>query len=203
VKDPSNLSRSGTPPPDATSTGLVQGVRRRAPDAWRRLARLYGPLVYGWCRRVGLRPVDAEEVLQEVFLTVARRIDDFRRDRPGDTFRGWLRGITRNKLGDWMRRQARQEHAVGGSEALQRLLATPAADDDELHDPEAIRALHRRALEAVRAEHEERTWQAFWRVVVEEQAPAAVAAALGLSRNAVYVARSRILRRLREVLGED
>ena len=204
MKDSSNNpdSTADASRSDSTSSGLIEGVKRRAPEAWQRLAHLYGPLVYGWCRRAGLQARDAEDVLQEVFLTVAVRIADFRHDRPGDTFRGWLRTITHHKLGDWLRRQANREQAVGGSEALRRLLEAPAVEALETEPGEAG-VLYHRALESIRAEFEERSWQAFWRVVVEEHNPADVAADLGLTRNAVYIARSRILRRLREVLGDD
>jgi RNA polymerase sigma-70 factor (ECF subfamily) len=204
VKDARNNpgSTPASPGPGSTSSGLLDGVKRHDPEAWCRLAHLYGPLVYGWCRRAGLQARDAEDVLQEVFLTVAARVGEFRHDRAGDTFRGWLRTITHHKLGDWMRRQAKREKAAGGSEALGRLLAVP---DMEATDSEAeeTTALYHRALDAIRAEFEGRTWQAFWRVVVEEQSPADVAADLELTRNAVYIARSRVLRRLREELGAE
>jgi RNA polymerase sigma-70 factor (ECF subfamily) len=76
------------------------------PNAWRRLARLYRPGVYAWCRRAGLQSADATDVGQEVFLAVVKGIATFRRDRPGDSFRGWLFGIARHKIKDHWRRQA-------------------------------------------------------------------------------------------------
>jgi RNA polymerase sigma-70 factor (ECF subfamily) len=184
---------------------LLAGIRQRNAESWRRLSQLYAPLVYGWCRRVGLQASDAEDVLQEVFLTVAARVEDFRHDRHGDTFRGWLWGITRNKIGDLLRRRARQAQPVGGTDALQRLLQTPDGNLEDEPAPEmpSSGGLCHRALNAIRAEFEDRTWQAFWRVVIERQAPADVASALGLSRNAVYIARSRVLHRLRLALGEE
>jgi RNA polymerase sigma-70 factor (ECF subfamily) len=185
---------------------LIEGLRAHDPAAWQRLACLYGPLVYGWCRGRGLRVPDAEDVLQEVFLVVSGRVNDFRHDRPGDTFRGWLWGITRNKIGDWLRRQARQETAVGGTDAQRRLQEAPAAPDSgpAAGYPEGGEPgdLYRRALDVIRPEFEERTWQAFWRVVIDNEAPADVARGLGMSRNAVYIAKSRVLHRLRAALGE-
>ncbi len=88
----------------STSSDLVEGVRRREPEAWRRLAYLYGPLVYRWCRRAGLAEDDAEEVLQKVFLTVVERIGEFRPGSAGVTFREWLRAATRHHLVDWFQR---------------------------------------------------------------------------------------------------
>jgi RNA polymerase sigma-70 factor (ECF subfamily) len=208
VKDRTNNPGSGGAPgaPGTTSLGLLDGLRAQHAGAWRRLALLYGPLVYGWCRGRGVPPEDAEDVLQEVFLVVANRIGDFRHDRPGDSFRGWLWGITRNKLGDWLRRRANHETAVGGTDAHRRLQEEPAAPDTDgtTAYPEGGEPgdLYRRALDVIRPEFEERSWKAFWRVVVEGQCPADVARDLGITRNAVYIAKSRVLHRLREALGE-
>jgi RNA polymerase sigma-70 factor (ECF subfamily) len=179
----------------------VDGVKRRAPEAWRQLARLYGPLVYRWCRQAGLPVPDAEDVLQEVFLTVASRIGEFQSDRQEGSFRGWLRTITRHKVGDWIRRRARSPRAVGGPEA-QQVLAEATAPEADADLPETG-VLYHRALALIREEFQEATWQAFWRVVVEGQTPADAAADLGMTRNAVYIARSRVLHRLREALGDS
>lgn len=203
MKDAANISDSTRDfRPDMTSPTLVEAVRRGDADAWGRLARLYGPLVYAWCRRAGLQAADAEDVLQEVFVTVASRIGEFRHGGESDTFRGWLWAITRFKIGDWLRRREKQPVGAGGSEALERLQATPEPPELPEEEPVGPSGLHQRALELVRGEFEDRTWQAFWRVVVQGRDPADVAGELGLSRNAVYIARSRVLRRLREALGE-
>jgi RNA polymerase sigma-70 factor (ECF subfamily) len=203
VKDPANVpSSGGSALPGATSSGLLEGVRQRDPDAWRQLAVLYGPLVLRWCRRAGVPAVEAEDVLQEVLLTVAARIADFRHDRPGDTFRGWLWTITRNKVGDWLQRQATREQAAGGTDNQQLLQEAPDRGLGDEPEPADVGALYRHALEQIRGEFEPVSWQAFWRVSVEDRRPADVAAELGISRNAVYIARSRILHRLRELLGE-
>jgi RNA polymerase sigma-70 factor, ECF subfamily len=180
----------------------VERVKGRDPEAWRQLARLYGPLVYQWCRHRGLGPEDCEDVLQEVFLTVAARVSDFECRRERGPFRGWLWTITRHKLGDWFRRRRKSERAAGGTPALNDLLRVPAEADDSAPGGPALGALYRRALDQIRTEFEGRSWQAFWQVAVEGRRPADVAAALGVTRNAVYVAKSRILRRLHEVLGD-
>lgn len=182
--------------PLSTPSSLLAGLKATEPQAWHRLARLYAPLVYRWCRGRGLQGADAEDVVQEVFRAVHARIADFRRERPGDSFRGWLWGITWNKLGDHFRRAARPD-ARGGGEGLDRL----PADGPPPSAPGGT-GLYRRAVEHVRGEFGENTWQAFWRVAVEDQPPAAVAADLGLSVNAIYLAKSRVLRRLREELGD-
>jgi RNA polymerase sigma-70 factor (ECF subfamily) len=204
VKDRANIS--GSEParhPSATPPSLLDGLRHRNPESWRRLAALYGPLVYGWCRKVGLQAADAEDVVQDVFLVVLGRVVDFRRDPAGGTFRGWLLSITRNKLGDWLRRRKAEAPAPGGSDAARRLAALPDFVERE-QDPDDGRAdsLCRRALELIRHEFAVRSWQAFWRVTVGGSDVATVADELGLTRNAVYIAKARILHRLREVLGE-
>src|SRR5262245_56120301 len=82
------------------ATSLLVRVRALDPQAWQHLMALFEPVVHGWCRAAGLQPADAADVQQEVFQAVALNIGKFRRDRPGDSFRGWLWGITRNKLLD-------------------------------------------------------------------------------------------------------
>jgi RNA polymerase sigma-70 factor (ECF subfamily) len=186
------------------STALLAGLQAQHTEAWRRLVQLYGPVVYGWCKRRGLQPSDAEDITQEVFRTVLLRIASFRRERSQDTFRGWLWTITRNKLGDYIRRRETHPNPAGGSEARVQMEQVPAAalEDGDEAEPQNNSYLYRRALDMIRSEFEPSSWDAFWRVVVGGQRPADVAEALGLSLNAVYLAKSRVLRRLREELGD-
>jgi RNA polymerase sigma-70 factor, ECF subfamily len=186
------------------STNLLLSLKGGDGEAWRRLARLYGPLVYGWCRRRGLQEADAEEVGQLLFLDVLRAIPNFRREGPDDSFRGWFWTIAGRRLADFRRRQARQPVAAGGSDAQQGLAQLPAEEDPPLIEGEGAEGqgeLLRRALALIRGKFASRTWQAFWLVTVEGRAPAGVAADLGMSRNAVYVARSRVLAHLRAEFG--
>ena len=185
----------------STSLTLLERVRGKDEEAWRRLLHLYGPLVERWCARGGVQPPDADDVRQDVFQAVASGLDGFRRDRPGDTFRGWLRTITRNKLLDHFRRRQRQPEAQGGTDAHRQIqeLAEPELPEDTEED---LGGLYRRALELVRSEFEDRTWQAFWRAAVEGEAPAAIAADLGVTAAAVRKAKSRVLLRLREEVGD-
>ncbi len=189
--------------PGSTASNLLGQVKANDGPAWQRLAALYAPLVYSWARRAGLQAEDAADVVQEVFRAVFTHIADYESGSRSGSFRAWLWTITRNKLKDHWRRQQRQPHAVGGSDAQERLLQLPVAEDFLEEEPVGSggSVLHR-ALERIRAQFEERTWQAFWRVTAEGQGPAEVAAALGMSVNAVYVARSRVLAHLRQELGE-
>ena len=185
----------------STSASLLDRVQRLDPNAWDRLVRLHGPLVYRWCRRAGLQDTDAADVSQEVFQAVFGGIAGFHRDQPGDSFRGWLWTITKNKLRDFFRRQAERPAATGGSDANQRFLEIPdkvPEDSDDQSGFDAQSSLAHRALALVRNEFEDRTWQAFLRVVVGGENPSHVARDLQLTVGAVYTAKWRVLRRLRE-----
>jgi RNA polymerase sigma-70 factor (ECF subfamily) len=165
--------------------------------AWTRFVDLYAPLVYRWCRQAGVQPEDAEDVGQEVFRAVARKIQDFQHGGPGQTFRGWLRTITRNKVADLMRAYRAKGRGAGWEENYLAQIPAEESAADELSAADENKLVVRRAVELLRAEFEARTWQAFWRVTVDGDCPDDVARELGMTVNAVYLAKSRILRRLR------
>jgi RNA polymerase sigma-70 factor (ECF subfamily) len=183
------------------SIGLLERVRARDPAAWQRLVSLYGPTVYRWCRQAGLRPEDAADVVQEVFRSVATGVAEFRRDRPGDTFHGWLWTIARNKVHDHFRRQGRQPDAVGGSGHKQWLAQVSLPEQPDPVEQAAVDAsLVHQALETIRGEFERASWESFWRMTIEGQTSAEIAADLGISKGAVRQAKYRILHRLRQEL---
>ena len=184
-----------------TSITLLERIRARDEDAWRRLLHLYTPLVQYWCAQWDVRGQDADDICQEVFQAVAVGLDRFHHDQAGDTFRGWLRGITRNKLLDHFRRRQNEPEAQGGTNA-QRRLHEIAAQEWPGDSEEALGGLYRRALQLVQSEFEGRTWEAFWRSAVDGHAPADVAHDLGMTPAAVRKAKSRVLHRLREEVGE-
>jgi RNA polymerase sigma-70 factor (ECF subfamily) len=190
----------------ATSRSLLARVQADEEQAWQRLVSLYAPLVVHWCRSRGLQEQDVADVVQEVFRAVVAHICTFHKDKVGDTFRGWLRRITQNKLHDHFRGWRRETRGVGGSSAQQRLAQLPGpepVEEDFAADDEAERILFGRALELIREEFEEQTWAAFWRTAVEDRAAKDVAADLGMTPGAVRVAKCRVLRRLREELGDQ
>jgi RNA polymerase sigma-70 factor (ECF subfamily) len=191
----------------STSPSLLMQLKEGRPAAWERLTTLYAPLVYHWCRGMGLAAQDLPDVFQQVFQSVASHIQAFRKDRPGDTFRHWLRAITRNKVRDHFRRGARQAQAAGGTDAqvyFSQLAAPPEeADEGGAHDEEGeVRQLLRAALEQIRGQVHPQTWQAFWMVVVEGKTPEEVGQELAMRPGTVRVAKSRVLSRLRSELGE-
>lgn len=194
-----NLRDSGA----TISTTLLARVQACRPEAWERLVLLYGPLVYEWARRAGLEPNAAADIVQETFRSTLTSVAEFRRERPSDTFRGWLWTITRNKIRDRARSERRHGGAAGGSSAQARLSATADPADSVEPTDDGTFNIARRALDLVRGEFEPRTWEAFWQVTVEGRRPDVVADALGLKVAAVYTYKSRVLRRLREELDGE
>jgi RNA polymerase sigma-70 factor (ECF subfamily) len=156
-------------------------------------------LVYNWARRAGLQDSDAADIAQNVFKNVARSIEGFRRDRPSDSFRGWLWTITQNQIRDFFRKTNKQPNAIGGTDANVHLqaIAESQIEDRSAASIEDVGYVYRRALTLMKDEFLEQTWQAFWRVAVDGVAPESVAEELGISIWSVYQAKSRILRRLR------
>jgi RNA polymerase sigma-70 factor (ECF subfamily) len=187
-----------------TSSDLLSRVREHDRAAWARFVALYAPLVYGWCRHAGVSPTDAADVVQDVFAGVFTAIGEFRHDRAGDTLRGWLRVICRNKLTDHFRKRGDGPAPTGGTDAKARLAAVPAiSDDDEASQTGDRGALVRRAADLVRTEFEPRTWQAFWAMAVDGLTAADAAAKLDMSPGAVRQAKYSVSRRLREELAGE
>ncbi len=184
----------------STSSSLLGRVRRRDPAAWQRFADIYTPLVYSWARRSGLQENDAPDIVQEVFRTVATKIDDFQKDHEDSSFRSWLWAITRNQVRLYYRRRGAQPEATGGTDAARQL--ENAADWDEADSLTAAsddrRFLLHRAMQVIRGDFEDNTWHAFWRTVVEGDSAAQAAERLQMTSGAVRQAKFRVLTRLRE-----
>lgn len=194
MTDPFVLPSGGVPSP--TPSSLLVRVRGHDPSAWARFVRLYGPVVFGWCLRAGLQPADAQDVGQEVFRAVVGAIGAFIHHREGGSFRAWLRTITLNKIRDFSRK-VRQLPECPGSQDV-----TLVRDESVDTTPEDVptddrNTLMRRAVELVLADVSEETRSAFLRAVGGDK-PADIARDLGVSVNVVYLARSRIARRIRE-----
>ncbi len=197
-------------PGTTTSPSLLLRLRRSEPEAWERLVALYSPLVYAWCHRAGLQDADAADVFQEVFRAVAAHLASFRKERPSDSFRAWVHVIARRKIADFYRSRGRRVEGAGGTTAQALLVQIEApAPGSEVEDVAPAgeeetdaRQLLRHALEMIRGQVEERTWQAFWWTVVEERPTSDVARELSMSPGAVRVARFRVLERLRDEVGD-
>jgi RNA polymerase sigma-70 factor, ECF subfamily len=187
---------------EATSLTLIERVKSQDPAAWQRLVDLYSPLVFSWGRRSGLSGEDSGDLVQDVFLEVVANMARFRRDRAGDTFRGWLRVIARNKIRLRFRKEAERPQAAGGTAAqirVQDLVDGRGGESDSIPPDEGDEwsDLLQWGLEVVRSEFEARTWQAFWLTVVEQRSSADVGQELQMTPAAVRQAKHKVLRRLR------
>lgn len=205
-----------TEPPEQRSSGsstsrsLLNAARLEDAAAWERLVKLYTPLVASWCHRWGVSKQDTVDVMQDVFYAVASHLGRFRKDRLGDTFRGWLMVIARSKAMDYFNSRNREPVAAGGTEASTRLReirdpGTKFVLESELStaDEEVVfNDVLLRALESIKHEFHDRTWQAFWKVVVEGRCANDVAADLSMKPGTVRVSKSRVLLRLRHELGD-
>jgi len=187
--------------PPETSLSMLQGMREDDSQQWDRFVRLFGPLVFSWCRRRDIPEQDAADIVQEVFRGVAGQIASFQKEGPHDTFRGWLRRITQHKIADYFRLLAKGAAPRGGSTANMQM-QTVAFDDANAQDDQELeedtQALYLRALELIEGNFEARTWRAFWQVAVEDKSPEVVARELEMTNGAVYNAKYKVLRRLRE-----
>jgi RNA polymerase sigma-70 factor (ECF subfamily) len=184
-----------------TSASLLERLREQ-PDGedWKRLVDLYTPLLQGWLRRNTVPADDVDDLVQEVLTVLVRELPAFHYDRQRGSFRGWLRTITVNRLRVFWRARQSRPLATGDSDLARRL--------DELEDPHSAlsrnwdrahdRHVAHRLLEAIASEFEPSSWRAFLRLTLDGAKPTTVAAELGLSLNAVYLAKYRVIRRLRQ-----
>jgi RNA polymerase sigma-70 factor (ECF subfamily) len=172
--------------------------------AWQEFLGLYGPVVYRYARKRGLQDADAADLVQDVFRSIAGAIGRWDYNPGRGKFRGWLFTITRNKLFTFLDSRRRRANASGdsGSQRLLEEQADPSADGSAEWDREYERELFARAAEQARNEFSPTTWQAFWQTAIEGKNPKDVARELGSSPGAVYVAKSRVLARLREMVQQ-
>jgi RNA polymerase sigma-70 factor (ECF subfamily) len=178
-----------------TSPSLLMRLQKgEEAQAWPRFVKLYTPVLYGWVRSQGISCDDAADIVQEVFALLVEKLPTFQYN-PEKSFASWLRTVTVNKCRDHYRRGKNRP-----------VLTDPQVDlaipDNvgQFSVDEYRRRLARRALEIMQSEFQPATWKACWQAVVTNRPAADIAAELGISVNAVYVAKSRVLRRLREEL---
>jgi RNA polymerase sigma-70 factor (ECF subfamily) len=182
---------------ESTSVSLLEKLKLpRAEAAWSRFAELYTPLFFFWARRLGLQEQDAADLVQEVFTVLIKTMPAFSYDQ-SKSFRGWLRTVFHNKWRERNRHAPRP--AVAGGSAVDVIPCPDAVS--ALSETEFQQQLSIRALELMQAEFQPTTWRACWEHVVCGREPAEVAEELGITVNAVYLAKSRVLRRLRQELA--
>lgn len=168
-------------------------------QAWGEFMQLYGPLVYSFARKRGLQDADAADLMQDVMRSVASAIGRLEYDRRQGSFRGWLFTITRNKIFNFL--SARRNKALGtGDTATQQVLSSYPQSDDGVADWEVEyqKRLASIAMDRVKSEFQENTWRAFWQTAVEGVSVGEVSRQLNMSPGAIYVAKSRVLARLKQ-----
>lgn len=167
--------------------------------AWQKFVKLYGPVVYGFARKRGLQDADAADLMQDVMRSVSAAIVRLDYDRNQGTFRGWLFTISRNKIFNFLSARRIRPQGSGDTGAHRMLDAQPnRREDADAWELEYQRRLASLAMERIKSEFQEKSWQAFWLTAVEGQAASEVSKQLGLSAGAIYVAKSRVLARLKE-----
>jgi RNA polymerase sigma factor (sigma-70 family) len=180
-------------------------VRLRDPQneaAWAQFLDIYGPLVYGFVRKQGLQDADASDLAQEIMQAVCGAVGRFEYDHRRGAFRNWLFTIVRRKLSSWRVKQSRQVRGSGDSATHQLLQQSPSLDAGAESEWEVAnqQRLFTWACGQVEPCVTPKTWQAFWRTAVDGKSGKEVAADLGMSVAAVYLARSRVLARLQELI---
>ncbi len=188
--------------PSTSVSLLVRLGDPRDEEAWTRFVDLYAPLVYGYARKQGFQNADAADLAQDVLLAVAGAVGRLEYDPERGSFRGWLFTIVRRKLSNRRRAQRNRRDSSNGEATDKILEQYPApAEEDAQWEAEWQRGLFAWACEQVRLDVTASTWQAFWRTAVDGEPGKTVAKDLGISVAAVYHARSRILARLKELVG--
>jgi RNA polymerase sigma-70 factor (ECF subfamily) len=181
---------------NTTSASLLDRLRQPgAEDDWTRFVKLYSPLLYTWAHRLGLSDADAADLVQDVFAMLVQKLPEFRYDQQ-NSFRSWLRTVTLNKWRDRCRR--RVPAALAPDDAT--FMTLPAAETEAFGEAEYRQYVVTRALQLMQNEFSPLTWKACWGHVVEGRPAADVAAELGITTASVYVAKGRVLCRLREEL---
>lgn len=185
-----------------TRTSLVLQLRDPGNQAaWQEFSRLYGPVIYGFARKRGLQDADAADLMQDVMRRVSGAIGRLDYDRKQGTFRGWLFTITRNLIFNFLSARSIRPQGSGDTTTNKLLDQSPAASADDGADTwelEYQRRIAALAMDKIKSEFQESSWRAFWLTAVDGKAAGEVSKELKMSTGAIYVAKSRVLARLKE-----
>lgn len=189
--------------PETRDSLLMQVKDPRNAEAWERFARIYRPVIYRLARQRGLQDADAQDLAQQVLIAVVSAIRRWEANGESMRFRHWLRRVARNAIANALTRQPR-DRAIGGSSLLDLLNEQPQPCDETERqlELEYQRELFLQAADAVKANVRPETWQAFEMTVIDGHTIEAAAHELGKSIGTIYLARSRVMRRLREAIRE-
>ncbi len=187
--------------PDTSHTLLDQLCRESDSASWQRLVDLYSPLLRGWLTAYEVQPADADDLMQEVLLVLVRELPGFRHNQQPGAFRSWLKRIAIHRLRNFWRARGRADRGGDPSDVLRRLdeLEDEHSHASRIWDQEHDRYLTRKLLELIEPRFTAKTRQAFRRLVLDGADADTVAAELEMSLNAVFTAKSRVLRELRSI----
>ena len=187
----------------STSISLVARLGKRENDAWRDFLSLYTPLVICWCKRKGIPRPEIGDVAQNVFREVVTSVVQFRKEQSGHSFRGWLCRIVHRQIAKYFGHRP-DAAASGGSAALSHLrqITAPADLDDDSQVALETAYLYQQAVRVIRGEFSQQAWEIFWRLIVDERNATEVATEHQLTPAAVRQIKSRVLRRLKQVVGD-
>ncbi|MEM6366300.1 MAG: sigma-70 family RNA polymerase sigma factor [Planctomycetota bacterium] len=177
---------------------LIRIKDRDDTESWSQFVDLYGPLVYRFGRRKGLQEADASDMMQDVMQRVSQSIERFEYDPELGRFRSWLFLISRQCLSNQLKRKARQPIGSADSNVARMLNQIPSEEDESVWEDEYRRHLLDWAVEQIRHQFSDSSWQAFYETAFNNRPASEVACDLNMSVGAVYIAKSRITKRLRE-----
>ncbi|MEZ6094110.1 MAG: sigma-70 family RNA polymerase sigma factor [Pirellulaceae bacterium] len=188
--------------PDTRHSLLLQLAEPANQSAWKDFVRLYEPVILRMAMKKGLQLSDAQDLCQEVLTRVARTAETWSPDRDRGTFRGWLSQVVRNLAIDHFRRTSRRPIMPGDSFVRDNADATNGSTEEQLFDHEERKQIFFRAAEVARDSFTDKTWLAFWQTCVEHQSPQFAAQQIGISIGAVYIARSRVIKKIRTIVEQ-
>lgn len=191
-------------PPETRASLILRLPDAADVAAWEELVAVYGPLVYRLARRKGLQPNDADDLVQEVLTVVSNSVEEWLQRTDRGRFRAWLLCIARNTAINFLTRPKYRSLSPGGSHGANTLAKLPGPDDvTDAFDFEYRRELFRWASRQVRESVAASTWEAFWQTTMNDRPIAEVAAELGMTPGSIYIARSRIMARLRKLVRQS
>lgn len=198
MADDDSISRSS----GSLSTSVLHRARCGDQNAFRRMVELFSPLVYFWCHACGLSHSDVEDVSQQTFLNIYGSLNQFQRNTPHQSFRAWIRSITRSRITDHWRSVAMEPPTERESDGAINLRDWPESIDEEEQLKFETKLLFEKAVKLIQQEFSQRDFQVIWKVAVDGQSARDVAIELGISPNAVHIINSRIRSRVRQEFGD-